>query len=128
MAYTAGLLFLVALWGLWRLRRHRLDSSSRFLRLAVWAVVLPFLMNTAGWLLTEDGRQPWIVRHPADQGRRVAVRQPAEVAFSIIVFFLLYAALAVIDVMLMMRYARREIPPAPAGEGDEPAVVPAMSY
>ena len=27
-----------------------------------WAVVLPFLMNTAGWMLTENGRQPWIVQ------------------------------------------------------------------
>ena len=33
-----------------------------FLRVAVWAAVLPFLMNTAGWLLTESGRQPWIVQ------------------------------------------------------------------
>ena len=28
----------------------------------MWAVVTPFLMNTAGWLLTENGRQPWIVQ------------------------------------------------------------------
>ena len=33
-----------------------------FLRVAVWAAVLPFLMNTAGWFLTESGRQPWIVQ------------------------------------------------------------------
>jgi len=25
-------------------------------------VVTPFVMNTAGWLLTENGRQPWIVQ------------------------------------------------------------------
>ena len=30
--------------------------------MAVWAAVLPFLMNTAGWFLTESGRQPWIVQ------------------------------------------------------------------
>ena len=29
---------------------------------SVWAVITPFLMNTAGWLLTESGRQPWIVQ------------------------------------------------------------------
>jgi cytochrome d ubiquinol oxidase subunit I len=86
-------------------------------------------MNTAGWLLTENGRQPWIVQgiQLTKEGVSPSV-STAQVAFSIIVFFLLYAALAVIDVMLMMRYARREIPPAPAGDGDQPAVVPAMSY
>ena len=30
--------------------------------MAVWGAVLPFVMNTAGWLLTESGRQPWIVQ------------------------------------------------------------------
>ena len=29
---------------------------------AAWAIIAPFLMNTAGWLLTENGRQPWIVQ------------------------------------------------------------------
>ena len=38
-------------------------SVSRwFLRLAPWFAIAPFLMNTAGWLLTENGRQPWIVQ------------------------------------------------------------------
>ena len=25
-------------------------------------MILPFGMNTAGWLLTESGRRPWIVQ------------------------------------------------------------------
>ena len=40
----------------------RLDESAWFLWVAIWAAVLPFVMNTAGWLLTENGRQPWIVQ------------------------------------------------------------------
>ena len=37
-------------------------TSRVFLWVAVWGAVLPFLMNTAGWFLTESGRQPWIVQ------------------------------------------------------------------
>ncbi|MEP7034807.1 MAG: cytochrome ubiquinol oxidase subunit I [Dermatophilaceae bacterium] len=127
MAYTAGLLFLVSLWGLWLLRRKRLTTSKWFLRVAVWSAVLPFLMNTAGWLLTENGRQPWIVQglQLTKNGVSPSV-STAEVAFSIIAFFVLYAALAVVDGILMMRYARQEI--SPAGGADEAAVVPAMTY
>ncbi|MGZ4592841.1 MAG: cytochrome ubiquinol oxidase subunit I [Actinomycetes bacterium] len=129
MAYTAGLLFLVSLWGLWLLRRKRLTSSSWFLRLAVWAAVLPFVMNTAGWVLTENGRQPWIVQglQLTRDGVSPSV-STAEVAFSIIAFFLVYAALAVIAAVLMAKYARRELAPAPVSEADEPVVVPAMTY
>jgi cytochrome d ubiquinol oxidase subunit I len=129
MAYTAGALFLVALWGLWLLRRHRLAGSSWFLRVAVWVVVLPFLMNTAGWMLTENGRQPWIVQgiQLTRDGVSPSVSR-GEVIFSITVFFLLYAALAAVAGVLMVRYARREPPPLPAASPDRPAVPAAMSY
>jgi cytochrome d ubiquinol oxidase subunit I len=127
MAYTAMIIFLLGLWGLWLMRRRRLESARWFLRLAVWAAILPFLMNTAGWLLTESGRQPWIV-----QGIQLTTNgvspsiSVTTVAISLTVFFLLYAALVVIDVMLMLRYARKTLPPAPAAGDAEP--VPAVTY
>ena len=42
--------------------RRPCGTSTWFLRIAVWAAVLPFVINTAGWVLTENGRQPWIVQ------------------------------------------------------------------
>jgi cytochrome bd ubiquinol oxidase subunit I len=129
MAYTAGLLFLFSLWGLWLLHRKRLASSTWFLRLAVWAVPLPFVINTAGWVLTENGRQPWIVQgiQLTKDGVSPSV-STGEVVFSLVAFFLLYAVLAVVAIKLMTKYARREIAPAPSGEANEPVVVPAMTY
>ena len=62
MAYLGSLILLLALWGGWLLHRGTLERSKWFLRLSMWAVVTPFLMNTAGWMLTENGRQPWIVQ------------------------------------------------------------------
>ncbi len=62
MAYLASLIALFALWGAWLHSPSKLDRSKWFLRLAPWAVITPFLMNTAGWVLTENGRQPWIVQ------------------------------------------------------------------
>jgi cytochrome d ubiquinol oxidase subunit I len=76
MAYLAIVIALVALWGLWLNRRKKLATSRRFLWAAQWMVLLPFLMNTAGWLLTEVGRQPWIVQgHHAHQERPVTIGQ-----------------------------------------------------
>ncbi len=67
-------------------------------------------MNTAGWLLTENGRQPWIVQgiQLTRNGVSPSV-STAEVAFSIVVFFLLYAVLGVVASVLMAKYARREL-------------------
>ena len=36
-------------------------SSRRFLKLLPFAIALPYLANTSGWLLTEVGRFPWVV-------------------------------------------------------------------
>jgi cytochrome d ubiquinol oxidase subunit I len=129
MAYTAGLLLLVGGWGLGLARRGRLATSRLFQRAATWAAVLPFAMNTAGWLLTESGRQPWAV-----QGillTRDAVSPSVSttmIAVSLGVFVLLYGVLAVVDLLLMLRYARRELPGDGSDRADQDAPVPAVQY
>jgi len=128
MAYAALLVLLVALWGLWLMWRKRLERSTWFLRAAVWAVVLPFVMNTAGWLLTESGRQPWIVQgiQLTKDGVSPSV-STTEVVTSIIVFFILYTVLTGIWAVLMVRFGKREVAPErPPGEEDQP--IPAMTY
>ena len=128
MAYTAGLMLLVGLWGLWLLRRRRLARSPRFLRIATWAAALPFLMNTAGWLLTESGRQPWAVQGILLTRNAVSPSvATAAIAFSLAVFVALYGALGVVDLMLMLRYARKELPAEEASQHPD-ATVPAVQY
>jgi cytochrome bd ubiquinol oxidase subunit I len=128
MAYLAVIVVLVALWGLLLNRRRKLASSRRFLWAAQWLVILPFLMNTAGWLLTEVGRQPWIVQGImlTKNGLSPSV-STTELWISVIAFVLLYGTLGTVDLLLMLRYSRKELAPVPADTGaGEP--VPAMEY
>ena len=113
MAYTAGLLFLLSLWGGWLLWRRRIFESRWFSRLAIWAVLLPFVMNTAGWMLTENGRQPWIVQGlmRTSDGASASVGT-ATVVTSIVTYGLLYLILGIVAWSLMVRYARRPLGPA----------------
>ena len=62
MAYLAAALFAVRAVGRMADAAGQLERRAGSWSLAVWAVVVPFLMNTAGWMLTENGRQPWIVQ------------------------------------------------------------------
>jgi cytochrome bd-type quinol oxidase subunit 1 len=128
MAYIAVVVFLVALWGVWLLWRKRLESARWFLFIAIWIVILPFIMNTAGWMLTENGRQPWIVQGLQLTADGVSPSVGATtVAISLGTFVLLYGALAVVDGVLMVRYGRKQLAPAPElGEDGRP--VPAMTY
>jgi len=129
MAYLGSLILLFALWGGWLWHRNTLGRSKWFLRIATWAVVTAFLMNTAGWLLTENGRQPWIV-----QGlmKTVIANSPSvsttDIWISLGAFVAVYILLGAADLVLMLRYARKGI-----AKGDEDgqvgaAGVPAMSY
>jgi len=133
MAYLGSLIALLALWGTWLVHRGTLERSKWFLRIGLWAVVTPFLMNTAGWLLTENGRQPWIV-----QGllKTVNANSPAvtstDIWISLVAFVLIYIALGAADLVLMLRYGRKEL-----GEEDDDdagasgkgaTTIPALTY
>jgi cytochrome bd ubiquinol oxidase subunit I len=110
MAYLATLVLILGAWGGWLLYRHRLDRAKWFLRIAPWAVLLPFFINTAGWMLTENGRQPWIVQGLMKTANGVSPSVSAtDIWISLVVFVLIFAVLGVADAWLMLRYGRREL-------------------
>jgi cytochrome d ubiquinol oxidase subunit I len=95
---------------------------------AIWAAVLPFLMNTAGWLLTESGRQPWIIQGIMLTKNGISPTVSTTwIWISLVIFILLYATLATVDLMLMLRYSREQLPPARAEDGID-APIPAVRY
>jgi cytochrome d ubiquinol oxidase subunit I len=137
MAYLAALILLVALWGGWALWRRRLERSRWFLLAATWAAAAPFLMNTAGWLLTENGRQPWIVQGLMRTSAGVSPTVSASwIWITLILFILVYGVFAVVDGFLMFRYGRRALAEGEDGEeesgdeGGEPSAdrTPVLTY
>ncbi len=73
----------------------------------LWAPLLPLLANSLGWLFTELGRQPWIVHGQMVTAQGVSPSvSSGEVLLSMVVFTLLYGALAVIEVKLFLKYVR----------------------
>jgi cytochrome bd ubiquinol oxidase subunit I len=115
MAYGGVVLLLLGLTGAWLLWRKKLGDARWYLGIAIWALPLPFLMNTAGWALTENGRQPWIV-----QGLQLVrdgvspSNSAATVITSLTVFVLVYVVLGVADALLMFHFGRRELAPEAA--------------
>jgi cytochrome d ubiquinol oxidase subunit I len=126
MAYLGTLMFLVAALGAWFYRRRRLESPRWFLWTGVVTMTFPFLAATAGWVLTEMGRQPWIVQGllKTEEAHSPNVGS-AMIATSIGVFATLYLALGIVAFVLMRRYARID-PPDPA-DAEKPGVL-AMGY
>ncbi len=106
----AGLLMaLLALYGVYLLANDRFTTQTRYLQVLMWAIALPYLANSTGWLLTELGRQPWIVFGLQKTAEAVSPTvSGGMVLFSTIAYTLLYGALMVADVYLLSKYARGE--------------------
>jgi cytochrome d ubiquinol oxidase subunit I len=88
--------------------RGRLERSKRFLYWIPLAILLPYIANTSGWLLTEMGRQPWVVFGLLLTKNAVSpVVSPGVVLASLIIFILVYGALMAADIYLLQRFARQ---------------------
>ena len=121
------LMLLVSAWSLWRSRRR--GKPFELGRWTLWVLVAsiaaPFLANTAGWLFTEIGRQPWIVYGLMKTGDAASPTVSAtDVALTFGGFVLLYTVLGVIDVRSYVsgrpartRHRGEEPPTGPPREG-----------
>jgi cytochrome d ubiquinol oxidase subunit I len=128
MAYLGALMFLIAALGAWLYRKRRLESTRWFQWTAIVAIAFPFIAMTAGWVLTEVGRQPWIVQGllKTAQANSPSV-SGAMIGISLFVFVALYIVLGITDFVLMRRYARLD--PPEVRSGPEPAApMPAIGY
>jgi cytochrome d ubiquinol oxidase subunit I len=91
-------------------------------------IALPYLANTAGWLLTENARQPWIVTGLMKTEDAVSSNiTPVYVLLSLIGFAVAYTILMALDVFLLTRTARKglaagEMDSVPIDEDVEPEV------
>jgi len=126
-----------ALTALWLTRRGHVPDQQWLGRFGLLALPTPFLANSAGWVFTEMGRQPWVVvpNPTGDQLVRMTVQEgvsahsPGTVLFSLAVFTLIYGALAVVWFWLMRRYAaegpqEHDSEPVPPTSPDEADVAP----
>ncbi|MGA3540136.1 cytochrome ubiquinol oxidase subunit I [Micromonosporaceae bacterium DT194] len=112
---------LIAAWVLWTHRKDRSSTNKWLLRAALILPLMPLAANSFGWIFTEMGRQPWIVF--GEMLTRDGVSRTVsltEVLTSFTAFTLIYAVLAVVEVKLLLRYAKKGLPdvtPPPEHDG-----------
>jgi cytochrome bd ubiquinol oxidase subunit I len=119
-------MILLALWAIAPGSRRRLGASRWLRRAALWGMALPFIANSAGWIFTEVGRQPWIVYGLMTTAKGVSTLTAADVGGTLGGFVALYTILGVIDAVLMVRAAHDSLDDSE--EGLEHEVVPGLIY
>ena len=138
MMATGFVMAALAIIGMYATRGGRISTSKGLKNLALVSLPMPFLGAMFGWIMTEIGRQPFIVypnQDAFDAAYQVndgmeglagvymltgdglsGVVSPVEFLISLVLFTVLYAALGVIWFLLLKRYAKEGIN-TPAADG-----------
>lgn len=107
MVACGMLMIAVAVWGAWLWWRNRRQGAGKwidsrwFLRALVFAAPLGFIAVETGWVVTEVGRQPWIIYGVMRTAEAVTPMPGLVVPF--ITFTVLYIFLAIITAWLLLR-------------------------
>jgi cytochrome d ubiquinol oxidase subunit I len=102
---TVGLL-MILLSFLFLLATRGQFENAKWMKWIPWALVLPYIANTSGWILTEMGRQPWIVQGLLPVAKAVSPNlTTVDLLISLIGYAVVYGSLAGAMFYLMKKYA-----------------------
>ncbi|MEK6439163.1 cytochrome ubiquinol oxidase subunit I [Pseudonocardia sp. T1-2H] len=106
MVGLGTLLFLLSAWyGLCWIIRRRMPASRWFLRVAAASGVLAVIAMEAGWIVTEVGRQPWIVYELMKVEGAATGNTGVWISFGAVV--LLYLAVGITTILVLRGMSRR---------------------
>lgn len=107
MVGVGFLLLLLNVYSLVRILRGRPLTTLRFFNVFPWIFFLPYIATTMGWMLTELGRQPWVVYGLM---KTVNASSPSVTAgmvlATLIGFTLLYGVLMAADIYLLAKFSK----------------------
>jgi cytochrome d ubiquinol oxidase subunit I len=94
-------------------------KSKTLHKIYIWLVPLPYLAILFGWMVTEMGRQPWIIYNIMKVSEGISIVPVSQVWFSIISLVVLYAILFIMDYVLTISRIKKGIIEPSGGEDNE---------
>src|SRR5947209_11324807 len=103
-----ALFIAVLFWSLYFLRKRVIPENRWLLRGVVLAGVLGFLAVELGWMVTEEGRQPWVIYGYLRTKDAVTTAPFLNITF--LIFSVIYVSLSITMIALLLRQTRRPLP------------------
>ncbi|WP_289020467.1 cytochrome ubiquinol oxidase subunit I [Desulfobacter postgatei] len=97
-----GTLFILLMIYGW-IRRNKLLESPNFLKIMLWSIPLPYIAMEMGWVVSEVGRQPWIVYNLMRTSDAASPIAGAQVMVSLTAFILVYGLLGAVGFYLIAK-------------------------
>ncbi|MCL6456726.1 MAG: cytochrome ubiquinol oxidase subunit I [Gorillibacterium sp.] len=109
MIGAGTLSFALFMYGLYLVWKRKIESAKKwYWYLVIYGISLPYVANTAGWVMTEIGRQPWTVfgLFKTEDSISPSVSS-GQILFSLIAFSTIYTILAIVLVSLFVREIKK---------------------
>ena len=90
----------------WLSAKRQFERYRWFLRLAILATPLPWISIDLGWIVAENGRQPWTIDGVLPTFLSASSIPAGNIWFSLGGFVLFYSLLAIVEFYLMIKYIR----------------------
>lgn len=94
-------------------------KSETLHKIYIWLVPLPYLAIIFGWMVTEFGRQPWIIYNIMKVSDGISIVPVEQVWFSIISLVVLYSILFVMDYVLTINRIKKGIIEPVGGDSND---------
>jgi cytochrome d ubiquinol oxidase subunit I len=106
MVGLAFLMLFIFAASFWFMARKQLAPQRWLLKLALWAIPVPWIASELGWFVAEYGRQPWTISGVLPTHLSASSLEPGQIYFSLAGFIVFYTLLLVVELFLMFKYAR----------------------
>jgi cytochrome d ubiquinol oxidase subunit I len=94
------LIFAVALYLIFK---DTISENKWFLWIALLSIPLPYVASELGWILTEVGRQPWIIQDLMTVSKAVSTITTNSVITTFILFAVMFTALLISEISIMIK-------------------------
>jgi cytochrome bd ubiquinol oxidase subunit I len=94
LTFTLSLIFLF---------NGTISKNKWFLRIVLYSIPLPLIAGELGWILTEIGRQPWIIQDLMPVSVAVSNIGKGSVQTTFLLFTLLFTSLLIAEISIMVK-------------------------
>lgn len=95
----------LAALGIFLLYKKKLENNTTVLQMLLWSLPIPYMANSTGWILTEGGRQPWIVVGLQKVRDAISTNLTSnEILISLIGFTVVYGILLIATIYLVRKF------------------------
>lgn len=106
MVACGMLMLLLFILAFWHSAKRTVNKPKWLLKFAIFSLPLPWIASEAGWLVAEYGRQPWAIGEILPTHMAVSQLTVNDLLISLGSIMVLYTIFVIIEIWLMVKYAR----------------------